>query len=204
MNAAVDRPVPSFRRLQLPYHRIISHVDSAQVPSPQAPLSTLRHRNVLGIAWSDIMVSEEVKGSSMVSRQRQRYTGDKGGEHRPRPTARWSAQVYLLGVILMALVTTVPAQEAGSGSGPGRVTDISVSRTPAAATVVQLTTAAPLGTQDFDLNKVSGGSPRALLKLRGIASPYTPASFEVDDDNLVRVRTGFHPEHTPPRAARGL
>ena len=42
--------------------------------------------------------------------------------------------------------------------------------------------------------RVEGGAPRELLKLRGMDLPYRLTSIDVGTPELVRIRTGFHPQ----------
>lgn len=43
-------------------------------------------------------------------------------------------------------------------------------------------------------HRVQGGAPRELVKLRGIDLPYRQTVVPVDTPELVRIRTGFHPQ----------
>lgn len=44
-------------------------------------------------------------------------------------------------------------------------------------------------------HRVAGGAPRELVKLRGIDLPFRQTVIEVGTPELVRVRTGFHPQN---------
>ena len=102
-------------------------------------------------------------------------------------------------LVALGCVGAASAQESHDNGSPTLVTDISVLPGTGAVTVLQIEVDANLVEQDVDLFKVSGGAPRVLIKLRGIERPYNPARFTVEDQNLIRVRTGFHPEHEEPQ-----
>jgi hypothetical protein len=81
---------------------------------------------------------------------------------------------------------------------PINVEEITVTTGDDGLTVVEITVDQPLQDGSYHSFQIAGESPRKVLCLRNVVRPYHRSLLPVGDQRLLRVRTGYHPELSPP------
>ncbi len=87
--------------------------------------------------------------------------------------------------------------EADAGSGLV-LTDISVDSRDDGTSVLEIIANRQLEPGTFFHFRATGAPPREVICFRGVQRPFRQLKLQIGDSNVVRIRTGHHPEFTPP------
>jgi hypothetical protein len=98
-------------------------------------------------------------------------------------------------ITFLAAAHTVPA-EPTPGPCPSRITDLQVSRAEG-LTRVLLEFDEDIQPTCWRSFRLTEPNPREVVILRGIGAKWEPATLDVGDPVVKRIRTGFHPERNP-------